>query len=181
MSDHGTVVLGVLSDTHGLLRPELFEVFEGVDRILHAGDVGGPSILDDLEALAPVHAVWGNVDGSKVRERAREAITVEVAGLSVGMAHGHRLAPAYDRLLAQFPEADLIVHGHSHEPSLRRLGDVLLLDPGSAGHRRFRNPVTAALVRLGRDGPRVEFVELETGRRSADPADLVPGRTPPGQ
>lgn len=176
MTDHGTVVLGVLSDTHGLLRPELFEVFEGVDRILHAGDVGDPDILVDLEALAPVHAVWGNVDGSEVRSRAREAVEVEVRGFSVAMSHGHRVAPAYERLLDRFPGADLVVHGHTHEPSLRRVGAVLLLDPGSAGHRRFRNPVTAALVEVGRDGPRVEFVELETGRRSADPSDLSPAR-----
>ena len=167
-----SVRVGILSDTHGLLRPELFEVFEGVDRILHAGDVGAPGILLDLEAIAPVEAVWGNVDGSEVRQEALEALELELGGVRVAVAHGHRVQPDYERLMDRFPDAALVVHGHTHEPALRRVDGRLLLNPGAAGHRRFRLPVSVALARLGPDGVEVEFVELETGQRGPSPEDL---------
>lgn len=160
----GNGVIGVISDTHGLLRPEVFEVFEGVSLILHAGDVGDPSILTDLESIAPVTAVWGNMDRWDVRERTREAATGEIAGLRWAMAHGHRVQPAYERLIHRFPTADLVIHGHSHEPALGRIGSVLLLNPGAAGPKRFALPASVAFVHpTGQKTPRVVHVDLETG------------------
>lgn len=156
--------IGVVSDTHGLLRSELFGFFEGVDLVLHAGDVGDPAILASLEAVAPVRAVWGNVDGWDVRERTREVRRGEIAGLAWAVVHGHRV-PDYDSLPSLFPDADLIVHGHSHVPSTRRRGGALVLNPGSAGPRRFDDPVTAARVEV-RDGhPEAEHRDLLTGKR----------------
>lgn len=176
MSGEGARV-GILSDTHGLLRPELFDVFEGVDRILHAGDVGDPDILADLGAIAPVEAVWGNVDEWEVRDRTREALELRIGGVGVAVAHGHRVEPEYARLLDRFPAADLVIHGHTHEPSLDRLDGRWLLNPGAAGHRRFRLPVSVALARLEPGSVEIEFVELETGRRGPRPADVTSSRS----
>lgn len=157
--------IGVISDTHGLLRPAAFEVFEGVSLVLHAGDVGDPAILTDLEAIAPVAAVWGNVDGWKIRERTSETATGEVAGLRWAMAHGHQVQPAYERLVERFPGADLVVHGHSHVPALARVGAALLLNPGAAGPKRFDLPACVAIVEPTSDGPpRVAHLDLETGK-----------------
>lgn len=156
-------MIGVISDTHGLLRPEACGAFVGVDLILHAGDVGNPRILSDLAAIAPVTAVWGNVDGRAVRDRTAETASGEAAGLRWGMAHGHQVMPRYERLLERFPGAGLVVHGHTHEPALSRIGDVLLLNPGSAGPRRAGKPITVALVGVAEGALRVRHLDLETG------------------
>lgn len=154
--------LGIVSDTHGLLRSELFSLFDGVDRILHAGDVGEPRILVELEAVAPVEAVWGNVDGGQVRRRTAEVREGEVAGLAYVVVHGHQVS-SYRDLPGRFPDARMVVHGHSHEPTARWIDDVLVLNPGSAGPRRFEDPVTAALVRVRGGEPEVEHHDLLTG------------------
>lgn len=163
--DGGTVRVGVLSDTHGLLRPEVLRAFRGVARILHAGDVGDPAILTELEALAPVTAVWGNVDGWAVRDRTAEEAEGEVAGLRYAVTHGHQVMPRYGRLAARFPGAGLVVYGHTHVPALRRAGGTLLLNPGSAGPRRAGRPVSVAVVEI-RPGapPGVTHLDLESGR-----------------
>jgi putative phosphoesterase len=154
----------VIADTHGLLRPAVFDLFEGVSLILHAGDVGDPAILADLEAIAPVVAVWGNVDGWKIREQTSETASGELARLRWGMAHGHREQPAYERLVARFPGADLVVHGHSHVPALDRVGSALLLNPGAAGPKRFDLPASVAVVEPTDGGPpRIAHLDLETG------------------
>lgn len=161
----GVARLGVLSDTHGLLRAEVFRAFRGVDRILHAGDVGDPDILTDLEALAPVTAVWGNVDGWAVRGRTTEEAEGEVAGLRYAVTHGHQVMPRYRRLAERFPGAGLVVYGHTHTPALRRAGRVLLLNPGSAGPRRTGRPVSVALVEASRGAlPRIVHLDLESGQ-----------------
>lgn len=163
MEEQETAAIGVLSDTHGLLRSELFGLFEGVDLVLHAGDVGDPAILASLEAVAPVEAVWGNVDGWDVRERTEELRRGEIAGLAWALVHGHRV-PDYDRLPSLFPDAGLIVHGHSHVPGVRRAGGALILNPGSAGPQRFDDPVTAARVEVRDGAPEVEHRDLLTGK-----------------
>jgi len=168
-AEPGGAVIGVVSDTHGLLRSELFGFFEGVDVVLHAGDVGDPAILDSLDALAPVAAVWGNVDGWEVRRRAAEVRRGEHGGLAWAVIHGHQVSD-YDELPARFPEAGMVVHGHSHAPVARRVGGTLVLNPGSAGPRRVGDPVTAARVTV-RDGrPEVVHRDLLTG------APWTPGR-----
>lgn len=147
--------VGIVSDTHGLLRPELFARLEGVEHILHAGDVGPADLLDELEALAPVTAVWGNTDGWDVRHRVPEVASLELAGVRVVVVHGHQHgSPTPEAVAAAHPEAALVVFGHSHRPLIRRLGGVMAVNPGSAGPRRFQLPVTVALAEL--DGGRVE-------------------------
>lgn len=124
--------IGLISDTHGHLRPEVFERLAGVERILHAGDIGRPEILADLASIAPVAAVWGNTDGWDLRDVVSGSVEVELAGMRFGVAHGHRVAK-FERLADEFPDADTIVHGHSHVPRCDRLDGVWFLNPGSAG------------------------------------------------
>ena len=160
----GATTVGVVSDTHGTLRPEVLRLFRGVDLILHAGDVGDPQILTDLATLGPLRAVEGNVDGWDVRREVEEDVELEVAGVRIAVAHGHRVAD-YGSLLDRFPDARVVVHGHSHMPKVDRREDGrLLLNPGSAGPKRFRKPVTAALLRILPDGElEVEIRDLESG------------------
>lgn len=152
--------IGVVSDTHGLLRSSVYGAFEDVDRILHAGDVGEPRILTELEVLAPVDAVWGNVDGPEVRAVTEEQIEGTAGGIGFGLVHGHQVRD-YADLPARFPGARLAVHGHSHDPSVREVDGTVLLDPGSAGPRRMDRPVAVALVTVDGDGVSVRHVELE--------------------
>jgi uncharacterized protein len=153
--------IGVISDTHGLLRPQVFGAFEGVDHILHAGDVGSTDILDSLEAIAPVTAVFGNTDLSEVRARVGEVAHVELDGLPIVVLHGHLLPTATaEQVAAAHPEAALAVFGHSHRPGIREVGGVLTVNPGSAGPRRFRDPVTVAIVEIAEGTVRAELVQL---------------------
>lgn len=155
--------IGIISDTHGLLRAQVFDVFQGVEHILHAGDVGDDDILTELEAIAPVTAVWGNVDGRALRGRVPEVARVELGGVSVVMLHGMQLgSPTPEKAAAAHPDAGLVVFGHSHRPLIRQVGSVLAVNPGSAGPRRFKDPVTVALA------------ELVDGRATARLVDLDP-------
>ncbi len=139
--------LGLISDTHGLLRPEVFTAFEGVDAILHAGDLGGIELLGELDAIAPVTCVAGNTDGWDVVERVPEVAELELGGVRIVVAHGHRLPEARARsAAAAYPDAALVVFGHSHRPEVERVGNTLAVNPGSAGPRRFQLPVTVALA-----------------------------------
>lgn len=145
MPDQATAALelGILSDTHGLLRPEVFRHLEGVDLIFHAGDVGPPDLLVELEALAPVHAVYGNTDGFDVRAKLPEIVQVEVGGLRVVLTHGHQFgrSPNPDNLRVAFPDADLILFGHTHTPLMETRDGCLFINPGSCGPQRFQLPV----------------------------------------
>ena len=141
--------VGIVSDTHGLLRPELFERLAGVEHILHAGDLGDPELLLELEALAPVTCVWGNTDGWELRDRVPEVARVELGGVRVVVQHGHQLgSPTPAGLAREHPGAGLIVFGHTHRPLVERVGGAVVVNPGSAGPRRFRLPVTVALASL---------------------------------
>ena len=143
------MLIGIISDTHGLLRPQVFTAFEGVEHILHAGDVGPPDLLAELEAIAPVTAVWGNTDGFDVRERVPEEAHLELAGVRIVVVHGQQFgSPTPALVAAAYPDAGLVVFGHSHQPVIRRVGEVLAVNPGSAGPRRFRHPVCVALAEL---------------------------------
>jgi uncharacterized protein len=137
------MILGVLSDTHGLLRPGVIPLLEGVDRILHLGDVGDPVILDELGRIAPVTAVRGNVDrGPGVGDLPLTAV-VEAGGATLYLLH--ILADLdLDPAAAGF---QAVLSGHTHRPELRRAPDgVLYLNPGSCGPRRFDLPVTVARI-----------------------------------
>lgn len=157
------MLIGLISDTHGLLRNEVYRVFERVDAIIHAGDVGDPSILTELEVIAPVHAVFGNVDGLELRERAREAVELEWLGHRIAVVHGHQWgSPRPDDLLTAYPDFAVIVYGHTHQPKVERRQSTLLVNPGSAGQQRFGKPVTAGLLVLARERePDARLVDLK--------------------
>lgn len=153
--------VGLISDTHGRLRPEVFEHFEDVDRILHAGDVGPHDLLLELEAIAPVTAVFGNTDAFGVRERVREVAEVELAGQRVIVTHGHQLgSPTPSGLRRAHTTADVIVYGHTHRPLVEEEGGVLVVNPGSAGAARFGLPPSVAILTLLDHGRSVELIEL---------------------
>ncbi len=142
--------LGVIADTHGLLRPQVFDAFREVDHILHGGDVGPPSILDQLAAIAPVTAVYGNTDGWDLRGRLPRVAKVELDGFEVVVTHGDQLGtPTPDQLHAMFPRAGIIVFGHTHRPVLTLVDVVVtVMNPGGAGPRRFGLPASVGLLEL---------------------------------
>lgn len=141
--------IGVISDTHGLLRPEAVQALEGSSLIIHAGDVGDPGILDELRKIAPVVAVRGNIDKG---EALPEVMRVEHGGVSIYVLHDVNQLDI-DPAAAGF---DAVISGHSHKPSIREENGVLYLNPGSAGPRRFRLPVTVARLDVrGKRGKRV--------------------------
>lgn len=143
----------MISDTHGMLRPEVFDVFRDVDHILHGGDLGALDLLVELEALAPVTAVYGNSDGMDVRARLPQVAAVELEGFRVVVTHGDQLgSPTPAKLHDAFPEAEIIVYGHSHRPLLELVDKtVTVMNPGGAGAPRFGL------------APSVGILELEAG------------------
>jgi uncharacterized protein len=148
--------IGVISDTHGLLRPQALRALEGSDAIIHAGDVGGPEILETLRTLAPVFAVRGNVDTDPWALSLPETEIVETDPATIYVLHDvHALD--LDPVAAGF---DIIVSGHSHKPARTEHGGVMFLNPGSAGPRRFDLPVTVALLRVNQSPWKIDFVDL---------------------
>ena len=137
-------LVGVISDTHGLLRPEAIEALRGVEHILHAGDVGDPVILDALRELAPVTAISGNIDayGPCSHLPATELVTL----------HGHTFYLLHDRSALDLDPAAAgfaaVISGHSHRPLIEWRREVLYLNPGSAGPRRFSLPISLGLVTI---------------------------------
>lgn len=131
--------LGVISDTHGLLRPEVFDVFREVDHIFHAGDIGSLSLLTELEALAPVTAVYGNTDDWDVRAAVPKVARVQLDGFEIVVTHGDQFgSPTPDALYAAYPDAEIILYGHTHKPLLTLVDLVVtVMNPGAAGQRRF--------------------------------------------
>ena len=149
-------VVGVISDTHGLLRPEAIGALAGSEMILHAGDVGGPEVLEALGRVAPVIAVRGNNDRGGWAEALPDWEVVEVGPVSVYMIHDLKemdLSPS----AAGFR---VVVSGHSHKPALEERRGVLYLNPGSAGPRRFRLPVSVARLRVAATEVTAELLEL---------------------
>jgi putative phosphoesterase len=153
-----SVLIGVISDTHGRLRPEAIEALRGSDHIIHAGDVGAPEILDKLRALAPLTAVRGNVDQSPWARKLPENAVLEIAGISIYVLHD----------LAQLdlkPKAAgfaVVVSGHSHVPKQEARDGVIYFNPGSAGPRRFKLPVSIGKLILKNGCARGEIVTLLT-------------------
>jgi len=150
------VTLGIISDTHGLIRPEALRELAGVERILHAGDIGGPEVLDALAAIAPVTAVRGNNDRGAWAAAVAETEVVEVAGRHLYLLHD--LAQLdLDPVAAGFAA---VITGHSHRPGQEQRGGVLYLNPGSAGPRRFRLPIALARLHVGDGTLSAEIVTL---------------------
>ena len=151
-----SMLVGVISDTHGLLRPEAIQALQGCALIVHAGDVGSPDILSALKDLAPVHAVRGNID----QERWAKALP-ETKWVEAGMARLyvlHQLTHLDSSVVDERCAA--VIYGHSHKPAAEYRGPVLYLNPGSAGPRRFRLPVS--LARLEISGATLVGYELVT-------------------
>jgi uncharacterized protein len=142
--------LGVIADTHGLLRPEVFDAFARVDHILHAGDIGSLELLTELEALAPVTAVYGNTDGFEIRERVPQVARLELDGFDIVVTHGDQFgSPTPDKLNTAFPEAQILVYGHTHRPLLTLVDVVVtVMNPGGAGARRFGLPPSVGILEL---------------------------------
>jgi len=153
--------IGLISDTHGRLRPEVLDHFEGVDRIVHAGDIGDVAILTALEAVAPVSAVWGNTDGFEIRQHVRETETFETDGRTVLVVHGHRIgSPTPSGLAVAYPGHDIVVFGHTHRPARERVGGSLFLNPGSAGAPRFGLAPSIAICELTDGGEDFRLIAL---------------------
>jgi putative phosphoesterase len=149
-------VIGVISDTHGLLRPEAFEALKGSELILHAGDVMSQDILDQLAAIAPVHVVRGNCDHGAFGMSLPETEIVSIGGHDIFMIHDLGL-------LDLNPEAAgfaAVLYGHSHIPKIEHRNEVMFLNPGSAGPQRFSLPVSVAHLHVDESGLRAEIVDL---------------------
>jgi putative phosphoesterase len=153
-------VIGLISDTHGRFRPELLDVFAGVDRIVHAGDVGDRAVLRALAAIAPVEAVSGNVDDRHDPSLPR-ARTLPVDGLTLHVSHGDELgSPTPDALLARY-DGDILVYGHTHRPLLFRAPNGrVVVNPGAAGPARFNLTPSVAILKVADGVVDVQFVEL---------------------
>ena len=153
--------IGLISDTHGRLRNEVFEHFAGVERILHAGDIGPLDLLAELESIAPVTAVYGNTDGFEVRDHVARVAEVEVGGYRIVVMHGDQLgSPTPEGLRDAVPHAGVIVYGHTHRPLIDRAGSSLVVNPGSAGAARFGIAPSLGILTLSESGLDVELVEL---------------------
>jgi len=149
--------IGLISDTHGLLRQEALEALRGSELIIHAGDVGKPEILEELRKIAPVVVVRGNVDTEPWTKALPETAVAEAGATLIYVLHDVNaldLNPATSGF-------HIVVSGHSHKPGKTERDGVLYINPGSAGPRRFQLPVTVALLRLGRTPYEVEFVDLQ--------------------
>jgi uncharacterized protein len=152
-------VVGLISDTHGLLRDEALRALEGSDLIIHAGDVGKPEILDALKALAPLVAVRGNIDQGAWASALPVTAVAQSGPAAIYVLHDVQeldLDPAAARF-------QVVISGHSHRPARREQSGVLFLNPGSAGPRRFKLPVTVARLDLGKTRWEVEFIRLDGG------------------
>lgn len=152
-------LIGLIADTHGLVRPSVFAALAGVERILHAGDVGA-GVLDELRAIAPVQAVFGNTDPPGDPELS-EFIEMQHEGVRIHVSHGHELgSPTPEKLLATY-DADVIVYGHTHKPVVLRAENRWVVNPGSAGPRRFNMKPSVARIAIRAGSVAVEIVELE--------------------
>jgi uncharacterized protein len=149
-------LIGVISDTHGLLRPEAIEVLRGSDRIIHAGDIGEREILDNLAALAPVTAIRGNVDTGVWARKLPETEVVELGGISIYVLHDL----AQLDLKAEAAGFKVVISGHSHVPKQETRNGVLYFNPGSAGPRRFKLPVTVGKLFIENVEVRGEIIRI---------------------
>jgi putative phosphoesterase len=154
--------IGIISDTHGLLRPAAERRLAGVDHIVHAGDIGRAEIVDALRRIAPVTAIRGNVDTAEWAREYADTELVRLAGKSIYILHD--LKTLHNDVRAGI---DVIVSGHSHVPKIQRIDGILYLNPGSAGPRRFKWPITLATIDVTPDGLRSEIHDLEAVARGS--------------
>ena len=146
--------IGVISDTHGLLRPEVIEILKGCEAVLHGGDINSFRILEELNRIAPTYVVRGNNDKEWAKDLP-ETLLIELFGIRFFMVHNKKYIPK------DLKDIDIIVYGHSHKYEEKNEDGTLRLNPGSCGPRRFTQPITFAVIEVGEDGSyRVEKIEI---------------------
>ncbi|MBM7062413.1 metallophosphoesterase family protein [Pseudomonas sp. UL073] len=148
--------IGLISDTHGLLRPEALAALAGCVQIIHAGDIGKPEILASLAEIAPLHAVRGNNDHGDWAAALPHSLDLQFEGVRLFVVHEPAHVP--DDLAAR--GVQVVICGHSHQPLIEQRGALLHINPGSAGPRRFKLPITLGLLHLDGDQLRAELIEL---------------------
>ena len=154
------IIVGLISDTHGLLRPSVHKALEGVELILHAGDVGGLEILEELRIIAPVQAVYGNTDPVGDPNLENELI-VPIGGLTIHVSHGHEVgSPTPQKLLTTYPQ-DVLIYGHTHRQLVTHAEGRLVVNPGAAGPRRFNLEPSVARLTIWKGQAEVEIVALD--------------------
>lgn len=155
------ITVGLISDTHGLVRAAVMHALRDVELILHAGDVGNRDVLIELATIAPVQAVYGNVDDIHMPELdAHRWLSLE--GWQVHVSHGHEVGrPSPATLLRQYPDAGVLVFGHTHRALVHREGERLVVNPGAAGPRRFDVVPSVARLHLGPGRAEVEIVPID--------------------
>ena len=153
-----TTLVGLIADTHGLMRAEALAALKGVEIILHAGDVGALNVLRELEAIAPVRAVRGNMDDPASGLPAE--LELELGGLSVHVSHGNEIGSPTPEALVRRYAGDVIVYGHTHKPLIQHLGTTLVVNPGAAGPRRFNLQPSIALLSIDNRKPQATLVRL---------------------
>ena len=159
MSHSDAHVLGLISDTHGLIRPGVHAALTGVELILHAGDVGGSAILDELRLIAPVKAVLGNTDLPGEPGLAEE-IVLEVGGLRVHVSHGHEVGSPTPAKLAVRYDADVVVYGHTHRPLVTQHDGRLFVNPGAAGAKRFNISPSVGKLTVANGKAEIEIIDI---------------------
>jgi len=147
--------IGLISDTHGLLRPQALEALQGVERIIHAGDIGNMDILDALARIAPIDAVRGNNDNGAWARDIPERQTLHLDGIDILLLHDVK------ELRREIPAARVVIAGHSHKPQVAEREGVLYVNPGSAGPRRFKLPVSVAILEIHAGTVAATIVELQ--------------------
>lgn len=152
-------LIGLISDTHGLVRPAVHEALKGVELILHAGDVGGSEILDELKLIAPVRAVFGNTDPPGMPELST-SIEMEIDRVRIHVSHGNEVgSPTPERLAARY-DNDVVVYGHSHRQLVTQLDGQLFVNPGAAGPRRFNLSASVGILRIADGKPEVTIIDI---------------------
>lgn len=159
MKKGGAIRIGLIADTHGLLRPDVHRALAGVSRILHAGDVCGDEILDELETIAPTEAVYGNCD-APWDPRLRASLDLTIGGVRIHVSHGHELGRPRPAQVAAKYDADVCVYGHTHRQVIANVGGRLIVNPGAAGPRRFDLVPCVAILTVAEGVATVELVEL---------------------
>jgi putative phosphoesterase len=149
-------LIGIISDTHGLLRPQAVELLRGADLIVHGGDIGSPEVVEQLSEIAPLVVIRGNIDKKEWAEQFPPTQTVEFAGKRIFVLHNLKELD-FDPALAGY---DVVISGHSHKPLIREQDGVLYVNPGSAGPRRFKLPISVAKLELGSEGTQAHICEI---------------------
>lgn len=154
------MIVGVISDTHNLLRPQVFKALSGADCIIHAGDIGAIDILRELQNIAPVHAVYGNCDRFPLTEQLKDRERLEIGKLTAFVTHIGSKPKEMHRFYPEMAGADLVVFGHSHRALHVVESGVTFFNPGSAGPRRFSFPATVGRIEISGRDIRAQIIEL---------------------